>query len=161
MILNVRTMQRILTAIGVALFFNSAHAATTTCPSPSALAGTYKTVASPGYEPNTLTVSHGERATDYQVQLTSYWAPKPNDHGELGTTGDFSGRLVLPKPWSCVALLEVRETNTAEGAAPVTCSLVFRFVGAHRVTVYVETLGQCSYFHGANASPAGRYVRQK
>jgi hypothetical protein len=154
-------MQRILTAVGVALLFNSAHAATTTCPSPNDLVGVYKTVVSPGYEPNTLTVSLGDRANEYQVQLTSYWAPKPYDDGAFGTIGEFSGQLALPKSWSCVALLEVRETNTAEGAIPVTCGLAFRFVGADPVTVYVEPLGQCGYFHGANASPAGRYVRQK
>jgi hypothetical protein len=137
----------------------ASYGETITCPSAEAISGTYRTVVEKGYEPNLLQIARS--SGKWTLNLSTYWAPRPNDNGERGTTGDFSGELSLPTPWSCVALFRtVGATDNADGNidAPV-CVLVLRFIGLR--DVYIEPLGPCDFFHGRGAYPGGIYLKSK
>jgi hypothetical protein len=149
-------MKRIALALLLAAFAHVSVAATVTCPAQDSLAGEYETASVQGFTPNKLIFSASPRAS-YSIALRSYWAPKPFDNGAHGTVGDFNGELVIPHPWSCVAFLEILDENKSEEANPVSCFLLLRFVDA---SINVSTLGQCEYFHGHQATPAGSYKRR-
>ena len=155
---TVRTMTRAILAC-ILLFTHAVFAATVSCPEPHELSGTFKTVVKHGFTPNSFTITTKQKVGDYYVDLTSYWSAKPFDDGRYGTIGDFSGRLFLLNPWSCVGVLDVSEKERHDDVAPPSCNLLFRFIG--KSTVFVESIGQCDYYHGFNANPDGKYVRQK
>lgn len=156
---GVRTMFRPLFTSVTLLVSLPALATSISCPEAVALAGTYRTSVPAGYTPNEIAISVGERSGEYKASVSSYWEPKPFDKGEHGTVGNFSGELYVPKPWSCVAILEIKEKDVAVDTDPIACGLVFRFLG--RSVVYVEGIGACEYFHGDRAYPYGKYIRQK
>ena len=127
------------------------------CSEQGSLGGDYETEVAKGFTPNKLTIRRASDGSSYLVTLDSHWAPKAFDDGTLGTVGNFKGELIVPPPWSCVALVEIREKDDAEGLNGPTCFLLLRFVDASKVEV--STLGHCEYFHGDRATPAGTYLR--
>ena len=97
-----------------------------------------------------------------RLQLKSTWASRPSDNGEHETIGDFEGELIIPKPWSCVALFSVEdEPKSADVPFGPACFFVLRFVGPDRI--HLVQLGDCEYFHGQRAYPGGGYwkVRER
>ncbi|MBB6092357.1 hypothetical protein HNQ60_001203 [Povalibacter uvarum] len=150
-------MKKIVLAPLLAAVAQVSVATTVTCPAQESLAGEYEAAAAPGFTSNKLIVSASSRAS-YSIALSSYWAPKPFDDGAQGTVGDFSGELVVPHPWSCVAFLEVSDKGKSDETTPVACFLLLRFVDTSSINV--STLGQCEYFHGHRATPAGSYKRR-
>lgn len=151
-------MKKLISALVLLSLAQMAAATVVTCPAPSELAGTYETAAAKGFTPNKLVVRRIS-GDAYSAALTSYWAPKPNDDGTLGTVGSFEGRLEILEPWSCVALLRVVEESKDKDSNPIACFLLFRFLG--HSSIEVSSLGQCDYFHGQRAAPAGSYNRRE
>lgn len=150
-------MKKMVLALLLATVAQASVATTVTCPAQDSLAGEYETAAAQGFTPNKLIVSASSRAS-YSVALRTYWTPKPFDNGAQGTVGEFSGELVVPHPWSCVAFLEILDKGKSEETNPVACFLLLRFVDTSSVNV--SALGQCEYFHGHRAKPAGSYKRR-
>ena len=149
-------MKKLIAVLLLSSLAQMAAATVVSCPAASELAGTYETVAAKGFAPNKLSV-HRLNGDAYSVALDSYWAPKPNDDGTLGTMGSFKGKLEILEPWSCVALLKVIEQGSNDTEAnPIACFLLFRFVGP--ASIEVAALGRCDYFHGHRATPAGTYI---
>jgi hypothetical protein len=151
-------MKRLISALLLLSLARVAAATVVTCPAPSELAETYETIAAHGFTPNKIVVQpiSGDA---YSVALNSYWAPKPDDDGTLGTIGSFVGKLEILEPWSCVALLEVIEQGSnVNESNPIVCFLLFRFIGA--TSIEVAALGRCGHFHGRRATPAGTYNRR-
>jgi hypothetical protein len=136
------------------LVASTCGAATLPCGPASSFEGTYRTVATPGYHPNTLKLIN--RGAAWHMNLSSYWAPAPNDDGQRGTVGNFEGEAVAIWPWRCVALFELVEKSEDE-PINVTCILLLIFEG--RKQVNIETRGQCDFFHGHLATPVGTYIK--
>jgi hypothetical protein len=150
-------MKMFISALLLLSLSRMAAAMVVTCPSPSELAGTYETAVAKGFTPNKLVVRRVSN-DEYSIALDSYWASKPNDDGSLGTVGSFEGKLELLAPWSCVAVLKVIEQGSKDSESnPTRCFLLLRFAGAS--SIEVSLLGQCDYFHGHRATPAGSYNR--
>jgi len=153
-------MKRFVLALLLLSSASAALATSVSCPTQNSLAGEYETAVEKGFMPNKLLLRSNSDDSGYSVELNSYWAPKPFDDGTLGTVGNFNGELIVPQPWSCVALLEVRETvNASDESNAMVCVLLLRFIGAS--TVEVSALGQCEYFQGNRATPAGSYRRRR
>jgi hypothetical protein len=136
-----------------------AAATSSTCPDLSKLAGSYETKPPVGYPSNEFEITIAKAPDDYGVSLLSTYSSKPFDDGSHVSVGEFEGKLIVPRPWSCVAMLELVRRGVEEDFVPITCSLVFRFVGGS--VVYVESMGNCDYFHGHRAYPDGKYIKRK
>jgi hypothetical protein len=139
----------------VSLFGSSAcFAAKLPCGPPGKVDGIYQTVVKPGYAPNALKLT--SRDGEWHLDLSTIWAPNPNDNGEHGTVGHFEGTAKPITPWRCVALFEFTD-KSEEDSSVVTCILVLVFDGRRKIRV--ESKGQCEYFHGHRAYPSGTYIR--
>jgi hypothetical protein len=136
------------------LFGMPCLAAQVSCGNPGSMVGTYKAFAEEGYAPNVLRLSY--EGGKWHMELTSYWAPVPDDDGTRGTIGDFRGVLKVPFPWECEAILDMTEKDS-DGVLVVSCVLTLTFDGPREVHIGGE--GDCELFHGHRAVPWGTYKK--
>ena len=147
-------MKKLIYASMLLLGSTPCFAAKLPCGSSDRVDGIYNTVVTPGYKPNTLKLI--SRDGVWHLELSTNWAPAPNDDGERGTVGHFESTAKPITPWRCVALFEFTD-KSEDDSANVTCLLVLVFDGRRKIRV--ESRGQCEYFHGHRAYPSGTYIR--